>query len=459
MYKKPTILLADDDVKLLRSAELLLQDTFKVLAATDVAQAKAMLTHNSSIEIAVFDLSFEGQDEDGLSLIDWTLKNKPRTPIAVLSGDTNTKRVVEAMHRQLIDFIPKTSEYESDLRSAIARGLELRKTSERNTAGACFETRSPAVRKLLEQVDLIASKGSRCSILVSGETGSGKEVLAKYIANASKRALVSANMANIGRERAESELFGHKRGAFTDAKVDKPGLILQANNGIFFLDELGECSLDVQAKLLRAIQEQEIQPLGALKPVKVSVQFVAATNCDLQRMVSQGDFRLDLLQRLSTFTLHLPPLRERPEDIEYYTTLFLEELSGDEPFSIRASGIGALANYSWPGNVRELRNFVERITVLAKKRVLDEELVQQFLNVPLAKSETGDRSANLRTQIMDALEKAYGNRTHAAALMNMPLSTFYRWINRVGVSSHRSGRSGRPLLPLETHLSNRKELA
>jgi len=209
---------------------------------------------------------------------------------------------------------------------------------------------------MLQTVDRIAVSGSDASIFDHGRKWNGKGISCRAYAARWGKKLISTNMAAIPRDTAESELFGHVKRRVYGAYADKPGLIEQAHNGIFFLDELGECSLPIQAKLLRAVEEHEIKRVGGVLPKKISVQFVAATNRNLQLMVEQGEFRLDLLQRLNLFTLHLPPLRERPEDIQYYATLFLEEKSKKDPFSIKASGIDALMSYPWSGNVRELHN-------------------------------------------------------------------------------------------------------
>jgi DNA-binding NtrC family response regulator len=444
---RPKILLVDDDLDLLKSAELLLRDAFDIHSASSVQTAKA-IARNQPLDVAVVDLNFEGQEADGIDFIDWALKELPNLSIIVLSGDSSTKRVVEAMRRPLVDFIPKSGDYERDLRVAIQQGFDLKKSRSPVAGTFTFQTRSPLVKRVLDTLERIARSGSSCSILITGETGAGKEILAKHYAARVKKRLVAANMASIPKEMAESQLFGHARGAFTGAHADQIGLIAQAHKGIFFLDELGECSPAVQAKLLRALQEKEVQPLGGNRATKVDVQYVAATNCDLEKMVERGEFRLDLLQRLNAMTVHLPPLQDRPEDIEFYATLFLNEFSGDKPFAVKASGIEALLTHSWRGNTRELQNVIQKIVLLSDRRELDAQAVQEALaEASFDSRETGSLISNyqqLRSEILSALERTKGNRTQAAEALKMHRTTLIRWIKKFGIGHSMTSKPGRP---------------
>ncbi|MGK5083090.1 sigma-54 dependent transcriptional regulator [Bdellovibrionota bacterium FG-1] len=451
---RPKILLIDDDLDLLRNAQILLRDAYDVLTASSVNAGKAT-ARNNPIDVVVVDLNFEGQENDGLDFMDWAFHEKPELSIVVLSGDRTTKRVVEAMRRPLVDFITKSNDYERDLRVAINKGFDLKQRRTKESGAFTFQTRSPQVKRVLDTVERIARSGVSCTILITGETGAGKEVLAKHYASRMKKKMVTANMATIPRDTAESQLFGHARGSFTGAHADQLGLIAQAHNGIFFLDELGECSLPVQAKLLRAIQEKEIQPLGSKRSMKVDVQFVAATNRDLDEMVKGNDFRLDLLQRINAVTVHLPPLRERPEDIEYYTTTFLSDLCGDQPFAVRASGIDALLAHSWRGNTRELQNVIQKIVILSNKRELDGDTVREALSgigTPATSAEASpliSRYQQIRTEILTALEKTHGNRTTAAKSLSMHPTTLFRWIKKLGIGNAMLSKPGRPLLSID----------
>jgi DNA-binding NtrC family response regulator len=443
MSVKPKVLLVDDDSALLLGASIALRERYDVVTASSVASAKGVLV-NSKIETVVVDLNFEGQDADGLDLIDWVLREQPILPIVVLSGDISTRRVIEATRRPLVNFIVKSSDYIDDLRAAINQGLEMNRVRRLSDGCFTFQTKSPAVRRVLEVADRVATSAvTSCNVLICGETGTGKEVLAKHFAARAGRKLVSTNMAGIPREMVESQLFGHVKGAFTGAHADQIGLIPQAHKGVFFLDELGECTLPTQTKLLRAIQEKEITPLGASRSVKIDVQFLSATNRDLDAMVETGDFRLDLLQRLNTVTLTIPPLRDRPEDVEFLAVQFLNELSPDKSFSISGSGIDALQSHQWPGNTRELENFIKKIVVLSDRRMLDADMVKHFLtNANAAESVAGGLA--IRRETISALEKNGGNRSRAARDLGIHTTTLFRRLRQMGIGKTVSSKRGRP---------------
>lgn len=435
---RPHILIADDDNYILQGAVMALKHEFEVSTANSVASAKAILAKNE-IELVVVDLNFEGQEEDGIALIDYLSKRFSSIPIVVLSADQLTRRVVSAMRRDPADFIPKEGDYRESLKIAIRKGLEQKRQKAVSKSEASFLSNSAKIRSLLAKADKLIESNRDCSILIFGETGTGKEVLTKYIAARLKKPLVAANMESIPKETAESELFGHMAGSFTGANRNKLGLIEQAHGGIFFLDELGECSLALQAKLLRVIQEKEIMPIGGLKPRKIDVQFISATNKNLQEMVSQNEFRLDLLQRLNTFVLEIPPLRERPEDIILYATQFVEEFGSKKPFHIDPSTFDALLQHDWPGNVRELRNVIERAIILAPSRNLNADSIAEILDDEAARSSLSQKMKLNRKELLHAgeviraLEKENGNRARAAQLLGVHRATFFRWLKQLGI--------------------------
>ncbi len=437
---KSKILIADDETYILEAAEMALKDEFDIYTATSVATARSVLS-KTMIDVAVVDLNFEGQEEDGLVLIDYLNKKNPNIPIVVLSSDKLTRRVVSATRRDLVAFIPKDGDYRESLRIAIRQGLERRRQGLESSSQSIFMTNSDRMKSLLLKVDKIAANSSDCSILVTGETGTGKEVLTKYIAAKLCKNVVAANMSSITKDMAESELFGHLAGSFTGATKNKIGLIEQANGGVFFLDELGDCSLDIQVKLLRTLEQKEIRPVGSTQNKKVEVQFIGATNKNLQEMVANNQFRLDLLQRLNTFVLEIPPLRDRPEDIILYATCFIEELRKGKSFQIDSSAFDALIEHDWSGNVRELRNVIERIITLTSNRTIDRAAVVDALGEK--KTKTGmnsnlklNRKDSLRASaIIDALEKENNNRNRAADLLGIHRTTFFRWIKQFGIDS------------------------
>ena len=452
LIQKPRILLVDDDVRVLATAELVLKNAYAIKTASSVSGAKVILK-GGEIDVAVIDLNFEGHDQDGLQLIDWMSSINSRVQIVVLSGDTKTDRIVGATRRNIVDFITKTGNYNQELRVAIDRAYERSQKGKIALAqdkGAIYLTRSPKVKAMLGQIDRIAENESECSIFISGESGTGKEILSQHIAARFGKKVTPSNMAGVPETTAESYLFGHMKVSFTGATENQTGMIEQAHNGIFFLDELGDCSLGVQAKLLRAIQEKEIQPLGAKSQKKINVRFIAATNKNIPQMIEQGLFRLDLFQRLNTICLHIPALRERPEDIEYYLNLFLDEFSKNKPFTVRASGLEAFLKHPWHGNIRELRSTVERMCIIAPSRILDSELalsvlaVDQTPMIQIGRAFVNDERT--RGEVLLALEKTHGNRTSAAALLDIHRSTLIRYISKFGIGKMRLGK---PELPTE----------
>lgn len=447
--ERPYVLVVDDDFELLESATDLLSMKYNVATASTIERAKRLIAR-TSFEVVIVDLNFEGQDDDGIALLDHIFAASPDSEVIVLSGDKVTSRIVAAMKRNLAEFVPKEGDYESALNLAILKALEKRRIRVAQTSKVEFLTDSPKMRDLLQVTKKIAMAPGQFSILIQGETGTGKEVLAKYFAALTHKKIVAANMASISRETAESELFGHMKGSFTGAHANRIGLIEQATRGLFFLDELGECSLSVQAKLLRVVQEREVVPVGANVPRKVDVRFISATHRNLNAMVESGEFREDLLQRLNAFVLRIPPLRERPEDIVLYATRFIAELDYGRKLSLEASAMAALLDYDWPGNVRQLRNIIERVSLLSPSADIDGRAVKAALGVVQSEQAAPVIAEPLRDRVLAALEEESGNRAKASARLGVHPTTLRRWLKKHGISGvHKAvpGRrawSGRP---------------
>jgi DNA-binding NtrC family response regulator len=452
--EKELILLVDDDKGILESSEILLSDEFSIITASSVLDAREAL-RLSDIRLVVVDLNFEGHSEDGIDLIDYILKEYHQTPFVVQSGDQETRRVVEAMQRPLVQFVVKDGDSDNTLRRAIKKGLTKRAELETKRKSCSeFKTKSVEILKMFKNIDKLLSSNSNASILINGESGTGKEYMAKYISSFLNKRLVAANMASIPKETAESELFGHIKGAFTGAVANKVGLLEQAHNGVFFLDEIGDCSLEIQAKLLRAIQEKEVMPVGATVPKKINLRFVAATHKNLNDLVATKEFRLDLQQRLNTFTFQLPALRERPEDIEYYASMFISELANGEYYRVDPSAFVALKEYHWPGNVRELKNVIERAMVYTDRKTIDDIIIYKSLNVsPKQQLESVKPKFNFErlkeseiiSAILDTLKVTQGNKTEAAKSLGVHFSTLHRWIKKYNLESLiPEGKRGRP---------------
>ena len=316
-----------------------------------------------------------------------------------------------------------------------------------------LETRNSQMKKIYELAKKVAPSSS--TVLILGESGTGKEVLAKYIHFCSKRKgpFVTINCAAIPEELLEAELFGYEKGAFTGAIKSKPGKFEIANKGTLFLDEIGDLSLKLQAKLLRVIQEKQVERLGSDHSIKVDVRILAATNKDLEKEVQEGRFREDLFFRLNVIPIKLPPLRERKEDIPLLIQFFLKricEREGIEEKKFTSQAIKALLNYPWPGNIRELENFIERVIILSENNIIgvedlslstlssklqireslteDKDMLIKYLSLPQI-SEDGIELNKLLKEIevyylKKALELSKGVKTKAAKLLGLNRTTF-----------------------------------
>lgn len=438
MNLKPKILICDDDAEILQTLHLSLRSSFDVVTSNSVEKAKK-LVRDDDFDAAVIDLNFEGQEDDGIHLLDFMNKESAGTFLIVLSGDTSTRRIVEATRRKHFQFIVKDENCYDILSTALKNATQL-SVANRTQAQTKYLTQSSAVKKVLKEVERIIRSPSESPILILGETGTGKEFLAQHIALNLKMKAVTANMGCIPKEMAESILFGHERGAFTGAVANQTGLIETAHNGIFFLDEVGECSSSVQTKLLRVLQEKEIQPLGSNKVKKIKTRFIAATHRDLNKLVAEGTFREDLLNRLNTFILTLPALRERPEDIIFYANLFISEQSrSGERFFLTPDGENELLAHSWKGNIRELRNVIERIVVLSNKTTIDRTVVQEAIgyghsssDVVLTRAAVVESNAR-KDEVIKTLTEFNGNKRKAAVSLGISEATLYRWINDLGL--------------------------
>jgi transcriptional regulator with PAS, ATPase and Fis domain len=282
--------------------------------------------------------------------------------------------------------------------------------------------------------------------LISGESGSGKEIVARYIHELSDRAdkvFHSLNCGALPESLLESELFGHVKGSFTGAVRDKEGLLVAAKGGTFFLDEIGEMSPATQVKLLRALQEREVIPVGATAPISVDVRIIAATHKELEEEIRRGAFRSDLYYRLNVIALHVPPLRERRDDIPLLTRYFLAgdaKANGGEEREVTEETMELLVKYDWPGNVRELENALERATVVSPQTIIKPDaLPERVTSAPTPRLITDAPTVN---PSMEVIERAYilwvlqaegGNKTRAAEVLGIDPSTLYRKLNRYGI--------------------------
>ncbi len=306
---------------------------------------------------------------------------------------------------------------------------------------------SRKLKEVLSQAEMVAA--TNCTVIIQGDTGTGKELIAGFIHNHSPRrqqALIKVNCAAIPLGLLESELFGHERGAFTGAMAQRLGRFELADKGSLFLDEVGDIPMELQPKLLRVLQEQEFERLGGTRTIQTNVRLIAATHRNLAQMVVEGTFRPDLFYRLSVFPITVPALRDRPEDIPHlvwhYTNAYARQFNRKIE-SIPVAAMESMVNYSWPGNIRELQNFIERAVILSRGSALDppvRELIRLKHQVPVEPITLRDVE---RAHILRTLEKTNGQLAGAAVLLGIPRSTLFYRLRRLGIvlPSHKSGKA------------------
>jgi two-component system response regulator HydG len=365
-------------------------------------------------------------------------------PVIILGTDGSAKAAVEALHRGATDYLaqPVTAK---DLQAAIHKtrvfeAPEPQARTERLSAFDQIVSRSPQM-KLLKHLAAEVAQSDATTVLITGESGTGKELFAHGIHAASLRSkgpFVALNCAGIPEHLLESELFGYQRGAFTDAKQTKPGRFQLAEGGTLFLDEIGEMSASAQAKLLRVLENHQVDPLGDTRSIHVDIRVIAATNEDLPMQIKAGRFRLDLYYRLNVYQLRIPPLRERPEDIEPILTSFLETARRNHGCRIKGISPAALTilqGHDWPGNVRELHNVVEGLTITCK----DEMIQQDHLPVSLRDAQSEESNGEIekisllafglsaqemeKKLLQEALQRTGGNISEASRLLKITRNT------------------------------------
>jgi len=430
--RQARILIVEDDPHMREGLKASIEKKgHKVEAASDAQEARLKLA-GQGFDLVITDLRMP--KGSGMEVIDYTRDLQPTTPVVVITAYGTVEKAVEAMKKGAVDFIQKPFSL-TDLWEALDRSLGSRGDHGPDRAGSdpqAILTRNPQMLLILQRARAVA--GTKVPVLLQGESGTGKELLARFIHRTSPRAqkpLVAVNCAAIPDNLLESELFGHEKGAFTGAISRKIGKFEQANGSTLLLDEIGEMSLNLQAKLLRVLQEWEVDRLGGNGPVPVDVRVIATTNADLLEGVRNGKFREDLYFRLSVMPLRLPPLRERREDIPLLAEHFLRLACREHAKSIKGftpRAMEKLEGHDWPGNVRELKNVIERAVLLACGDLVGEKDVWIER---LAGKETekipgnGGRSLKdmERELILKTLEMEGWNRTRASAKLGISIRT------------------------------------
>ncbi|MEJ5328673.1 MAG: sigma-54 dependent transcriptional regulator [Desulfobaccales bacterium] len=374
-----TILIVDDEPQILKTVGGILTDEgFEVLTAADGDSALKTVREETP-DLVLLDISLP--DRDGLEVLSEVKKQDPLLPVIMISAYGSVENAVKATRLGAYDFIEKPPHADKILLS-VRNALELARLAEENRrlrqqAAPPREIigQSPAIQALREKLRLVAP--TNASVLITGENGTGKELVARALHQLSKRAhqpFVEVNCAAIPEDLIESELFGHEKGAFTGAVSRRPGKFDQAHGGTLFLDEIGDMSLKTQAKILRILEEQRFERVGGSRPIQVDVRIIAATNKNLEEEIAKGNFREDLYHRINVIPLHVPPLRERTEDIPLLAEHFLREVAMENhtlPKRLSPEALEALKRLPWPGNVRELRNFLWRLAILVPGEVIE----------------------------------------------------------------------------------------
>ena len=432
---KRSILIVDDDHKLLRVMTLQLEaEGFQVAAASSGEQALDTLQQRRP-QLVLADLRMPGMD--GMELLDRIQEVQPSLPVIILTAHGAIPDAVEATRRGAVDFVTKPMDGD-----ALVKLLEkyLPKAGSGRASGdwaAGIVTRSPQMQELLGDAERVAQ--TDFSVLITGPSGSGKELLARAIHKGSPRAkapFIAINCGAVPSELLESELFGHRKGAFTGAHSDHPGLFRAAEGGTVFLDEIGDMPQDLQVKLLRVLQEREIRPVGEVRTVAVNVRVMSATHRDLRERVGTGQFREDLYYRLNVVGLKLPALAQRREDIPLLANNYLKSLAANgaprRVYSPEAMELMVAAD--WPGNVRQLFNVVEQNVALCPSPVISGAFLRKHLGQAgpsrLVRSFDEARAEFARNYLRELLEITQGNVTQAARLAERNRTDFYKLLNR-----------------------------
>lgn len=452
---RPTVLVIDDEPGHRLMVRAVLEDAgWQVLDASDASSGLELCGAAKRLDAVLLDMRLP--DGDGMSLVPQIKALVPHLPVIMLTAYGSVGSAVEAMKIGAFDYLTKPADNEElkavlekarNYASLVQENLELRHVLGSDNGQPRLIGSSPAMRRVLEWIEQVGP--TEATVLVLGESGTGKELVVKAIHAASTRRnapLVQVNCAALPGELLESELFGYVKGAFTGAVGNKPGRFQMAEGGTLLLDEIGDMPLALQAKLLRALQERTVEPLGALQPVRVDVRIVAATHRDLQELVAAGSFREDLYFRLNVLEIQLPSLRERLDDLPQLTRHLLHKLSLKNRKPIRdvnPAFLDALSSYSWPGNVRELENVLERALILARADTLTTDLLPQQVLQARSVSMAGDQKTSTeqpsfalaeRDVLEQALRANKGHRARTAEALGISRRTLQYKLTKHGLT-------------------------
>jgi DNA-binding NtrC family response regulator len=471
---KMRLLVVDDDRSIRRLCITVGQSLGFSCLEADSAEGALQSLQSEAPDLILADLMMPTMS--GIDFLENAKKLLPHTEIAIMTGHGSIEAAVRAMRAGAYDFITKPFRLE-ELRLLLQRMEEKAKlvaeneflrervTNDMELNGVVGS--SPKIQDVLRMVARL--KETRTPVLITGESGTGKELIARaihYRGAAAKQPFVAVDCGSLVPTLIESELFGYERGAFTGANKAKEGLFHSANGGTIFLDEIGELPLEMQAKLLRVLQEKEVRPVGGTSRVKVDVRVIAATNRDLETAYKEGTFRKDLYFRLNVVSIHLPSLRERRSDVPSLVHFFLDKYAPGKLLHVSTEAMKTMLEYDWPGNIRELENCVERAVALGADDVLDVDDLPPVVSTaiaetPVAAVPLGNPAAILpptppvsvsdsdleeleRATILRVFEQVNGDKTLAGKILGISRATLYRKLKRYGIGESRSLSASAP---------------
>ena len=433
-----SILIVEDDITFsLMLTTWLGKKGFRVQSVASVKEAKQRL-EGTFYDLVLSDLRLP--DSDGIALLHWMKSQCPTVPVILMTGYAEIQSAVLAMKSGAADYIAKPlnpEELLSKINESLASNVESAATQAPSPSlpepNLYIEGQSAAARVLYEHVRLVAP--TDMSVLVTGASGTGKEYVARRIhaeSGRSKAPFVAVDCGAIPKDLAASEFFGHVKGSFTGAIDHKTGAFVAADGGTIFLDEIGNLSYEVQVQLLRALQERKVRPIGSNQEIPINVRLISATNENLRAAIDKGEFREDLYHRINEFTIRIPGLKERSEDLLLFANHFLDLANSElrkEVVGFDRETIQLFQSYAWPGNLRQMKNVVKYATLLASGRYITRQELPEELLESVSKPSTADLSLHderhERTMILKALEESGNNKTRAAMLLGIDRKTLY----------------------------------
>ncbi|MEQ8924525.1 MAG: sigma-54 dependent transcriptional regulator [Fulvivirga sp.] len=452
--KEGSLLIVDDDIDVLHTARVILKPYFKNITVESNPQELNYLIKNETFDVIILDMNYTNgatTGKEGLFWLKYIIESIPDQLVIMMTAYGDIKLAVEAMKFGANDFVVKPWENEkfiATINSAYSHSQAKKELKELKTKQSSinkiFANSNNTIigeSKELREVLTIANKvaATDASVLILGENGVGKEVIAQHIHNLSDRAdepFIKVDLGSISASLFESELFGHVKGAFTDAKSDKEGRLALAGNGTLFLDEIGNLPLAMQSKLLSVLQNKQVIPVGSTAPKPINARIISATNSSLAQMIEEKTFREDLLYRLNTVEIRIPALRERPDDIALLSKHYLSTFSKkyNKVLSVEENTINYLAGYHWPGNVRELMHAIERAVIMSDgSQVTTEDFILKNVK-EVKKTDSLNVDEVEKELIQKALLKHHGNVSKAAKELGMGRTTIYRKMEKHNIN-------------------------